>query len=750
MRSTQKLLVGGQVQGVGFRPFVYRLAVDLGLTGWVRNTAGRVEILIQGEPDRLGEFTSRLVAQAPPLAVPELSAANELTHGKLGEFVIADSRGSGERDVHVPPDHFACDECQAEMRDPQDRRHRYPFINCTQCGPRYTIIDRLPYDRPNTSMSGFRLCPECRSEYTHPLDRRFHAEPIACPVCGPSVQFKSGQCEPSEGETALAQTIAVLRSGGTVAVRGIGGYHLMCDAANERAVNQLRERKHRPHKPLAVMLPQMGADGCDAVRRVAVPSERELALLRDPQRPIVLCRARADNGLAQSIAPDLEELGLFLPYSPLHHLLLDAFGGPLVATSGNISGEPVLTEPSDAERRLGVVADGFLHHNRPIRRPADDSVFRVIADRGRPLRIGRGVAPLELRLSAELPEPVLAVGGHMKNTVALAWRNRVVVSPHIGELDSPRSLAVFAQVIEDLQRLYGARAEHIVCDAHPNYASSRWARSQSLPITEVYHHHAHASAVFGEFNVGDDILVFAWDGTGYGEDGSIWGGEGLFGRPGAWRRVTSFRPFRLPGGDKAGREPWRSAAALCWETGHKLTHAPAGAELALQAWQRSVNSPVSTAVGRLFDAAASLLGLCQYASFEAQGPMMLEALLQECDLRAPPLPLFVDKAGVLCADWEAALAVLLDPGMDVTQKATYFHGMLAQTLCALAVRVRAQTGVTTIGLSGGVFQNRRLTEAIDRLLRVEGFTVLIPTQVPSNDAGISYGQIIDFAYRRTK
>jgi hydrogenase maturation protein HypF len=547
----------------------------------------------------------------------------------------------------------------------------------------------------------------------------------------------------------LVQTIAVLRSGGTVAVRGIGGYHLMCDAANERAVNQLRERKYRPHKPLAVMLPQIGADGCDAVRRVAVPSERELVLLRDPRRPIVLCRARADNGLAQSIAPDLGELGLFLPYSPLHHLLLDAFGGPLVATSGNISGEPVLTAPSDAERRLGVVADGFLHHNRPIRRPADDSVFRVIADRGRPLRIGRGVAPLELRLSADLPAPVLAVGGHMKNTVALAWRNRVVVSPHIGELDSPRSLAVFAQVIEDLQRLYGARAEHIVCDAHPNYASSRWARSQSLPITEVYHHHAHASALFGEFNVGDDILVFAWDGTGYGEDGSIWGGEGLFGRPGAWQRVTSFRPFHLPGGDKAGSEPWRSAAALCWETGRELTHAPAGAELALQAWQRHINCPASTAVGRLFDAAASLLGLCQYASFEAQGPMMLEALLEECDLQVPPLPLFVNEAGVWCADWEAFLTVLLDSERDVAQKVSRFHGALAQTLCALAVRVRAQTGVTTIGLSGGVFQNRRLTEAVDRLLRVEGFTVLIPTQVPSNDAGISYGQIIDFAYRRS-
>ena len=747
MYSTQKLLVGGQVQGVGFRPFVYRLATDLGLTGWVRNTSGRVEILIQGEPERMREFASRLVAQAPPLAVPELGRKSELVHNKLREFVIADSRGSGERDVHVPPDHFACAECQAEMRDAGDRRYRYPFINCTQCGPRYTIIDRLPYDRPNTSMSSFHMCPQCHAEYTYPLDRRFHAEPIACPTCGPQVQLKNGECEPEQGDEALIQTVAMLRAGATIAVRGIGGYHLMCDAGNESAVKQLRERKHRPHKPLAVMLPQTGADGCDAVRRVAVASECELALLRDARRPIVLCRAHADNGLARSIAPGLQELGLFLPYSPLHHLILDAFGGPLVATSGNISGEPVLTEPSDAEHRLGSVADGFLHHNRPIRRPADDSVYRVIADRGRPLRIGRGVAPLELALSVDLAEPVLAVGGHIKNTVALAWQNRVVVSPHIGELDSPRSLTVFVQVIEDLQRLYGAQAKHVISDAHPNYASSRWARSQSLPITPVYHHHAHASAVYGEFKVGDDILVFTWDGTGYGEDGSIWGGEGLYGRPGAWRRVTSFRPFRLPGGDKASREPWRSAAALCWETGRELTHAPAGAELALQAWQRNINSPVSTAVGRLFDAAVSLLDLCQYASFEAQGPMMLEALVQECDLQAPSLPVFVNEAGILCADWEAALRVLLDSRMGVARKVAYFHGMLAKTLCALAVRVRVQRGVTTIGLSGGVFQNRRLTECVERLMHAEGFTVLIPAQVPSNDAGISYGQIIDFAYR---
>ena len=747
LRSSYKLLVTGQVQGVGFRPFVYRLAQNLGLAGWVRNTAGHVEIFVQGKPDRLREFTCRLITQAPPLAKPNIASTCQKTHDQLYEFTIETSDGTAEHDVRVPSDYFACDDCQVEMRDPADRRYRYPFINCTQCGPRYTIIDCLPYDRPNTSMSEFPMCPACHAEYTDPLNRRFHAEPVACHVCGPRLQFVSYQTGLTEDEAALADTVSALRLGQTVAVRGIGGYHVMCDASNETAVTHLRERKHRPHKPLAVMVPQVGADGCDIVRRITTPTDAELTLLRDPRRPIVLCRRRSNNGLAESIAPDLRELGLFLPYSPLHHLILDSFGGPLVATSGNISGEPVLTDPAEAEQRLSAVADAFLHHNRPIRRPADDSVYRVIGGCERPLRMGRGVAPVELRLSADLAKPTLAVGAHMKNTIALGWRDRVVISPHVGELDSPRSLAILTQVIEDLQRLYGVWAQHLVCDAHPNYANSRWARSQPLPVTEIYHHHAHASAVFGEYDVKEDMLVFAWDGTGYGEDGGIWGGEGLLGHPGAWQRVTSFRPFRLPGGNSAGREPSRSAAALCWETGHDMTFSPRDVKLAFQAWQQNINCPTSTAVGRLFDAAASLLDLCQYASYEGQGPMLVEALAKGCDLETQPLPFFSDRVGVLCADWAPLLPVLLNPRGDPAEKAAWFHGMLAKTLCALAIQIRSQSSVAVIGLSGGVFQNRRLTEGIQRLLQAEGFRVLIPTLVSCNDAGISYGQIIDFVYR---
>lgn len=746
---TRRFVIAGQVQGVGYRPFVYRLAHALGIRGWVRNTAGQVEILARAAPGILDRFRERLIDGAPPLACPELRVEAPADGVPLDGFRILASDAAGARDIHVPPDHFACDDCLRELHDPGDRRHGYPFINCTQCGPRYTIIDRLPYDRANTGMAGFALCADCRAEYENPFDRRFHAEPVACPACGPSLQMVSPHSGP-EGEgtgggdvVALVTAVGKLRAGGIVAVRGIGGYHLMCDATDETAVALLRTRKHRPHKPFAVMLPQTGTDGCDWVRRVAVPGAAELAALRDPRRPIVLCAKRAGAPLAASIAPGLNEVGLFLPYSPLHHLLLDDFGGPLVATSANLSGEPVMTEPQEVEQRLGAMADAFLHHNRPIRRPADDAVCRVIAGATRPLRIGRGTAPLELTLPRSIATPTLAVGGHLKNTIALAWQDRVVVSPHIGELDSPRALTVFAQLIDDLQRLYGVRAERIVCDAHPQYASTRWARAQDLPVTAVYHHHAHAAAVAGEFGIDEAMVVFTWDGTGYGEDGAIWGGEGLLGRPGAWRRVTSFRPFRLPGGDRAGREPWRAAAALCWEVGIQWNAAPADNALAYAAWQSGLNCPVSSAAGRLFDAAAALTDLCTLASFEGQGPMLLEAAAGAVRVDAEALPLTADDTGVLRADWSPLLGMLRDEATDVAVRAARFHETLAQTLLSTARALRDRQGVTTVGLSGGVFQNRRLGERVLALLVADGFRALLPERVPCNDAGLSYGQIVE-------
>ncbi|MGR9116921.1 MAG: carbamoyltransferase HypF [Gammaproteobacteria bacterium] len=739
------LTVTGRVQGVGFRPFVSRLAQAMGLTGWVMNRAGQVELLVQGAEACLLAFERELVDAAPPLAIPAIAESRRVECIDLSEFKILDSEQGDVRQAHVPPDFFICDDCLAEMRDAGQRRYRYPFINCTQCGPRYTIIEGLPYDRPNTSMAGFPLCPDCRAEYGNSRDRRFHAQPLACPECGPSLVFKqAGHDDIHDTETILAACIEVLRRGLIVAVKGVGGYHLLCDAGSEQAVQRLRLRKHRPDKPLAVMLPWCGQDGLEAVNVLADPDAVERAELCDPLRPIVLVKKRPKSELAEAIAPRITEIGLMLPYSPLHHLLLEAFAAPLVATSANISGEPVLTEANEVENRLAQVADAFLHHNRPIRRPADDAVFRRIAGRMRALRLGRGCAPLELALPGKLKKSILAVGGQMKNTVALAWDDRIVISPHIGDLGSRRSQDVFEQVISDLSRLYGVEIETVVCDAHPDYRSSRWAMQSGWPVTQVFHHHAHASALAGEYALHEPMLVFTWDGTGFGEDGTLWGGEGLLGSPGKWRRVTSFRTFRLPGGELASREPWRCALALIWESGQVWKDCPKDSELLHQAWWQRLNTPIASSVGRLFDAAAALLGLNAVASFEGQAAMELEAASDD-SVGTVDLPLIRQVDGLWWSDWAPLLPMLQDDSVPVRTRAACFHSSLALNLLEQARRIREEWGVDHIGLCGGVFQNRLLTEQAAELLRADAFKVYLPERIPANDGGICFGQVIEAA-----
>lgn len=738
----ERLTITGQVQGVGFRPFVYRIARRFALHGWVQNRQGQVVIQVTGPEQGIESFVHALTAEAPPLARPILESRQQVESEPYDDFQIRSSCDSGLTDIHVPPDQFTCDDCLRELNTPSDRRYRYPFINCTQCGPRYTLIEKLPYDRPNTSMAGFPLCSTCRSEYENPLDRRFHAEPVACPDCGPQLHFKSEKGEIANTPLALNACVEALRNGSIVAVKGIGGYHLLCDARNSEAIERLRQRKHRPHKPLAVMFPATNDDGLSTVREELDPGTEEGRMLANPARPIVLCRKHHNSTLAEAIAPGLNVVGAMLPYSPLHHLLLNDFGGPLVATSGNISGEPVLADNAEAEKRLAQVADAFLHHDRPILRPADDALYRVIGKRARPLRLGRGIAPLELVLPFGLSAPTLAVGGQMKNSVALAWENRVIISPHIGDLDSPRSLRVFEQVIADLQHLYGIKVERLVCDSHPNYAASHWARQQEMTLTEVFHHHAHASGLYGEHAGEGEWLVFTWDGVGYGDDGTLWGGEALFGHPGNWQRFASLRPFRLPGGEKAGREPWRSALACCWEAGVDWPDAPDGHDLLQQAWEKDINSPQTTAAGRLFDAASALLGLCQHASFEGQGPMWLEAV-SNTQGDAIGLPLNKDNNGLWITDWSPLLPHLMDNTTTILERAGLFHTSLADTILRQARMAREQFGIADVGLSGGVFQNRLLCELAVAKLQLHGFTVHMNESVPTNDGGLCYGQIIE-------
>jgi hydrogenase maturation protein HypF len=743
--AARRWRIGGRVQGVGFRPFVFRLAHRFELTGWVRNHGGEVEIFAEGPADHLRVFGDDLLAKAPPAAAPQLLDVQPACGESGGDFRILASTRGADAGIHVPADLFTCDECLTELHDPRARRYRYPFINCTQCGPRYTLIREMPYDRANTTLDGFTLCRDCAAEYADPHDRRFHAEPLACAACGPVLDWHDRHCEVRGNEAALAAAVASLRGGLIIAVRGVGGYHLLCDARNEDAVAHLRRRKGRPAKPLAVMVPWRGRDGLDYARTLSQLSPLESAALRAAPRPIVLAVRSAHAALAASIAPNLGEVGLMLPYSPLHHLLLEDFGSALVATSGNLSGEPVLTEPEEARRRLAHVADGFLHHDRPISRPADDPVVRVVAGAARSLRLGRGTAPLELGLPRRISTPTLAVGAYLKTTVALAWNDRAVVSPHIGELASPRGREVFAQVAHDLQRLYGVRAECIAYDAHPGFPNSRWARDSGLPTHSVWHHHAHASAVAGEYPGDTPLLCFTWDGMGLGPDNTLWGGEALLGAPGAWTRVASFRPFRPPGGERAARQPWRSALALCWECGQRWPEGESlGVDLLRTAWEGGMNARATTSVGRLLDAAAALLGVCLNMSYEGQAPIQLEAVSGPAEA-AVVLPAARDPNGIWRSDWAPLLPMLLDTRVDPAVRAAVLHASLAHTVCEQARAVREHTGVSRVGLSGGVFQNRILCEQAQSLLSAAGFEVLIPRRLPVNDAAISFGQLIEAA-----
>ncbi len=745
------LRVTGQVQGVGFRPFVYRLAQQFKLHGWVQNQMGQVEILVQGEHQALRQFEHALQTQAPPLAQPLVQRlkTSPTLDAELEDFQILPSQTTGKTEIHLPPDYFVCPDCLRELHDPQNRRYRYPFINCTQCGPRYTLITRLPYDRPNTTMADFPLCPDCEQEYRDPSHRRFHAQPIACPVCGPQLQWRvlnASHPADHDPERALQHCVSALKQGAIVVVKGIGGYHLMCDAHNHSAIQHLRQHKPRPHKPLALMFPEQGDDGLHIVREHLHLSPSEATFLTQPMRPILLLKKRANSSLSPYIAPHLQEIGAFLPYSPLHDLLLNDLGTPLVVTSANLSGEPVLTDNAAVEHALAHITPYFLHHNRPIQRPADDPVFRFIAGHARPLRLGRGCAPLELPLKQPI-KPLLAVGAQMKNTVALAWNTHAVISPHIGELSSLRSYQVFQQVSQDLQALYQTPAQSLACDAHPGYRATRWAQQSPLPTQKIGHHFAHASALYGEHQGQGDWLVFTWDGVGLGDDGDLWGGDTFWGQPGQWQRVARLCPFRLPGGEKAGRQPWRSALGICWAADLPVPEAlQAQGDLALlrRAWEKQLNCPQTTAAGRLFDAAASLCGVLHNASFEGQGPMYLEAL---CDVQAPLSPIPVPWKALPTmkeAQWQDLMAMLISDH-SLIYKATVFHLSLAHAILDLSQQLQVKCGVRSVGLCGGVFQNRVLTEWSVDLLQQAGFTVYLPEKLPSNDAALSFGQVVEAA-----
>jgi hydrogenase maturation protein HypF len=751
MGKRLKMEIQGAVQGVGFRPFVYRLATDLGLSGWVLNDIRGVFLEVEGDPEQLSAFRERVRAETPPRA--RIQGLNESWLDPIGYegFQIRTSEAKGTKTVLILPDIATCQDCLTEILDPENRRYLYPFANCTNCGPRFTIVCDLPYDRPNTTMRGFALCRECRAEYESPLDRRFHAQPTACPACGPQLAAwtRSGEVL-ARGDEALAVAADVLLRGDVLACKGLGGFHLMCDARSEAAVGRLRARKAREDKPFALMVRDLAA-----ARSLAEISPAAAALLESAEAPIVLLPRLAEEAVARAVAPGRPELGLMLPATPLHHLLLRAVGAPLVATSGNLSEEPICTDELEALSRLAGMADVFLVHDRPIERHADDSVVRIAASAPRVLRRARGYAPLPVPVAEDLPV-ILAVGAHMKTAVALSVGRQVFLSQHIGDLETPEAMNAFRRVIADFLRLYEARPALVAHDLHPGYPSTLWAEewavTHGIPSLAVQHHHAHLVSCLAENGAPGPALGVTWDGTGYGTDGTVWGGEFLRGDADGFMRFAHLRPFRLPGGEAAVREPRRAALAVLFEVfgGDAFSRedlppvrafSPNERTLLAQMLETGLNAPLTTSAGRLFDAVAALLGLSQRTRYEGQAAMALEAAADPREEAAWPLPLVPREGAPALLDWEPLLRALLEDlkrGVNASRLAARFHNSLVDGIA----RTAEAAGETHVALTGGCFQNRLLLERAAERLSALGFTVLLHREVPPNDGGISLGQVL--------
>jgi hydrogenase maturation protein HypF len=814
-----KLTVRGAVQGVGFRPFVFRLATGLGLAGWVNNSPQGVFIEVEGPRTTLEQFLLRLEIEKPPRSFIQSLEASWLDPAGYTAFEIRPSETGGNKTALVLPDIATCPDCLREIFDPKNRRHRYPFTNCTNCGPRFSIIESLPYDRANTSMKGFTMCPQCQAEYDDPRNRRFHAQPNACPVCGPRLElwrsgvrqnaagFSEPQNQPRSAERsydALLAAAKAIREGKIVAVKGLGGFHLMTDARNDKAVRLLRERKHREEKPLALMFPSL-----EAIKGKCEVSPLEERLLRSPEAPIVLLKkiGNRQSAIGNAIAPGNPYLGAMLPYTPLHHLLLAELGFPVVATSGNLSDEPICTDEHEALERLGGIVDVFLVHNRPIVRHVDDSIVRVMLDRELVLRRARGYAPLPINVllagrwqhkqncRQDAGSTILAVGAHLKNAVALAIGNQVFISQHIGDLETEQAHSAFRRVIADFEKLYEAVPQIIAADLHPDYLSTKFAQEAccqrpagrpnssagKMPVARsqagspryvsVQHHIAHILSCMAENEIAPPALGVSWDGTGYGLDGTIWGGEFFLVTDESVERIAHLRPFRLPGGDKAVKEPRRTALGLLYEiSGDKIFEqkklatvaAFSSAELATLKTMlaKKLNSPVTTSMGRLFDAVASLINLRQQIRFEGQAAMELEFALEgvetneayplpiaDCRLRIEKLATTTDKSKIgnrkseMILDWSPMIeAILVDvqQGVSVGIISAKFHNALAESIVAVAKRA----GQNCVVLSGGCFQNRYLTERAVRRLQAEGFRPYWHQRVPPNDGGIALGQVV--------
>jgi hydrogenase maturation protein HypF len=746
--EARRLHVNGIVQGVGFRPFVYQLAVRHGLKGEVANTSAGVTIHIEGPSGCIGLFEKDLTEKSPPLAhIVEVSSRPEaLRH--FSDFRIAASRGDAAMATLISPDVAVCDDCLREMFDPSDRRYRYPFINCTNCGPRYTIIDDTPYDRPKTSMRHFRMCPPCQAEYDDPANRRFHAQPNACPECGPRVLLVDAGRKRIAGADPITAAADLIRQGKILAVKGLGGFHLAVDAIKPAAVSRLRQRKLREEKPFAVMSPDLSA-----IRTYAVVEAGDEALLASIQRPIVLLNKISDGPLAEAVAPRNQCVGAMLPYTPLHHLLLRQGFTALVMTSGNLSEEPIAIDNEEAFDRLAGIADGFLVHDRDIYLRSDDSVVRCVAGETRFLRRSRGFVPVPVFLRQPLP-PILACGAELKNTVCLTKGDQAFISQHIGDLENLATYEFFQKTIAHLRRILDMRPEILACDLHPDYLSTRWADEQvDLPKVRVQHHHAHIVSCMAEHRLEGTVIGVSCDGTGYGPDGTVWGGEILAADARGFERAAHLACVPMPGSAAAIKEPWRMAVSFLQDAfgpslgGRELPvlqEAGPDKVLLMQAMiARRINAPLTSSLGRLFDAVAAIAGLRSRVSYEGQAAMELEMAARDATdaiydyaweadrpIRMLPAPII---RGVL-AD--------IDRGVSVSTISVKFHNTLIRLLADLCDRLRRERDLNRVVLSGGVFQNARLLSGLIAALMARGFEVYSHRRVPANDGGIALGQAV--------
>lgn len=750
-RERLRVRVEGVVQGVGFRPYVHGLASALRLAGFVGNDTRGVIAEVEGDPATVEEFARRLPAEAPALATIERIETTAVRAVGQTTFEIVTSDSVGARAVAVAPDAATCADCLAELWDPADRRFHYPFINCTNCGPRYTIVRDVPYDRPATTMAAFAMCADCAREYHDPADRRFHAQPVCCPACGPRLTLRSADGEATTVD-AIAATARLLRRGRIVAIKGLGGYHLAVDATNGHAVRLLRERKHREERPLAVMVADLAA-----ARTLCDVGPGEAALLTGPQAPIVLLPRRADDGLANGVAPGNRSLGVMVAYTPLHHLLAAVIGRPFVLTSGNVSDEPIAHTDDEAVERLSDIADAFLAHDRAIHMRVDDSVVRAVDDRLLLVRRSRGYAPQPVALERTVPRPVLAVGAELKNTVCVAKGRRAYLSHHIGDLENYETFRSFVGAIEHLTRLFDVAPQVVAYDLHPEYLSTKHALDlEGVDLVGVQHHHAHIASCLADNNASGPVIGVAFDGTGYGVDGTIWGGEILVADLVSFERVGHLDAVPLPGGAAAIREPWRMAAS--WLEHVYGDDIPAGLDVVARhgdRWRQvlaligaGVNAPLTSSVGRLFDAASSLLGVRDAVSYEGQAAIELEQVARLADRDGYPARLADDVPfAIEGGDLVHAIVEDLTAGVDVAVIAARFHGGLAAAIAHACDRVRTTDGPDTVALSGGVFQNVLLLERTAERLAASGFEVLTHRRVPPNDGGISLGQVAVAAAR---